>query len=187
MQTITLPNAIFPFSFADLAKTSYGDYEIEYAHQKLTEQQRAAVIDLWVANGVLSPLIAQRRCQQVCCLVSHQPTGKLIGVSTLYPSKVGEPPQAVLMMRMFLLPEHRRTLLASPVWKLTLLNAKVHLDGQGYLGVVNVNENRKLARNAMRRRFEEVGYQLIGQSNGQDVWIFEFSKHQIAEAQPEIE
>ena len=172
-----LPSNLFPFQLSELAESSVNGYRIQAVFDQLSSEKRSAVIRFWVSNKILSPKIAEQRSEEVCYLVTERSSGEVIGVSTLYPDTVGDPVKSVLMMRMFILAKHRGGALSQRLWKKTIVFAQIKLAQRGYDGVVNINENRKLARKGTRQLFERVGYQRVGEWQGQDVWFFEFNKY----------
>ncbi len=180
---ITLPCRSYPIRTTDLASYSYKNYRLQNVYESLTPEQQRAVIEFWLDNGALtSREAAQQRSSEVCYLISEQNSGKIVGVTTLYPDRVGDPPDLCLLMRMFITPSDRRTWLAICAAAMTLVFASKHLSDRGYAGVVNVNENLKLARSGTSKRFEAAGYCLLGQWRGQDVWFFDFKQTQFIDS-----
>ncbi len=180
---IQTPSALFPFSKDDIVKFETATFCLENVYKKIDDVQRQACVDLWLQNRVItSEQAAWERSEQVCYYITEKLTGKLIGVNTLYVDKIGSESQDYYFYRMFISPEFRGSRLMVTATALTLYFAKNELSNYGPLGVVNVNENRKLARTGTRKLFSNLGYRYVGEFAGQDVWLFDFARVQFVQS-----
>lgn len=173
---ITLPSALFPFTLADLPRFKYGRYRLDNVFRRIEPKQQQECVELWLRNGVAgSPKAAWERSREVCYLLSDAESGHLIGLNTLYPDRLAADSPECFFNRMFIEPTCRNSRLMIVATAATVCYARTNLAGEGVPGIVNVNENPKLGRRAMRRVFERLGYKLQGRQAGHDVWYFEFA------------
>ena len=174
---ITLPSADFPFSRSELSCFNYGNYTLRNVFRTINDEQRAACVEMWLRNKALpSAESAWQRAEQVCYLLTETATGRLVGVNTLYVDSLVTGGPQFFLNRMFIEPDYRNSRLMIIGTRAMLCYAKTHLSGEGLSGVVNINENTKLARPAINRLFHKAGYRKQGQLNGKDVWYFEFAR-----------
>lgn len=177
MHNIELPSSLFPFRLEQLECFAYGSYRLRNVFGKINEQQQQACIELWLKNHVLpNRQAAVERSKEVCYLIEDTRNEQVIGVNTLYPGHLDKGHTKVWLNRMFLDPQHRATRLMIIGTALMLCYAKTNLTDQGMVGVVNVNENRKLSRPGMQRIFQRLGYKHLGWQQNKEVILFEFAK-----------
>ena len=182
MFEISLPSPLFEFCLSDLDKLEYGDYTLENVFGSISDDQRRACVELWLRNRVIpTEQAAWERSLQVCYFISKTSTGELVGVNTLYEGLLGEQGPLVYFNRMFLAPEYRNSRLMIRTTAMMLCYAKTRLADGNHKGVININENLKLARPGMQRIFERLGYANLGFVNSKQVWFFEFDQVKITE------
>lgn len=181
---ITLPSALFPFTREDLPSFEWGGYRMENVFEAIDPSRQQACVELWLLVGAItSPRAAWDRSRQVCYLMWHKDTGELAGLNTLYlDGPTGDTP-ACFVNRMFIRPDHRRSRLMIVATAATICYAKAELEGRAR-GVLNINENPKLARPGMRRIFGRLGYQPREPREGKDAWFFEFSRVELRRPPP---
>jgi hypothetical protein len=172
---IILPSARFPFRLADLLRCNYGPYTLQNVFRTITKEQQRACVELWIRNQALSSEIAAWiRSEEVCYFITETATGNLVGMNTLYIDHLSAPDGRYLFYRMFIDPLFRNSRLMIVGTAMAACYAKIHLAKYGVLGVVNVNENPKLARRGLATVFSRLGYQVIDQQDGHDSWLFLF-------------
>ena len=180
---IELPSALFPFDSTEVLNFSYGRYRLKNVFGRISNGDIERVTGLWARYRVLpSPEMADARVREVCYLMEESETGELVGVNTLYPEAMVQGGPRFFKNRMFIAPPHRRSRLMITATAATLVYGKLHLAEQGLPGILNINENRKLGEPGMKRIFQRLGYRLIGQVKGQDVWLFPFSATRLIES-----
>jgi hypothetical protein len=175
VQTITLPNAIYPFRLADLDDFHYGPYRLVNVYRRITDAQRRACVKMWLQTSALSSEeIAWQRSLEVCYLFVHTGDGVLAGVNTAYVQRYPPRDARYFFNRMFIRPAYRdsRLMIVGTTAAICFLRTR-HAE-EGVRGVVNVNENPKLYRRGMQRMFERAGYRLDGLTDGKETWRFEF-------------
>lgn len=176
---IHLPSQEYPFTLSDLPEFNYHGYTLCNVYENLSHQQREMLVAFWLANDALPDRkAALERSHQACYLMTNTETSELVGLTTIYPSQVSQTSREYLIMRMFIGHKFRPSPLSIIGVSLTKVFASTKLAKCGYAGLVNINENKKLARPSVRKLFEKGGYKLLGQSQGQDVWLFDFANHQ---------
>ena len=179
---IVLPSALFPFSLADLPRFTYGGYELENVFRAITPAQQQACVEVWLRHGVIvAPKTAWDRSAEVCYLMKEAASGQLVGLNTLYPDRLTPDGPRWFFNRMFIEPASRNSRLMIVATAATVCYAKARLASEGLPGVMNVNENPKLARPGMRRIFSRLGYEWQARHIEQDVWCFDFSRVAIRE------
>ena len=77
---------------------------------------------------------------------------------------------------MYILPEHRNSRLMITGTAAMLCYAKTHLSERDEIGVINVNENKKLDRPGLQRIFNRLGYQHKEWRDNKEVILFEFDQ-----------
>jgi hypothetical protein len=182
MIELKLKQGLFPFSAGQLDYFEFGRFALRNVFGSITENQRQQCVELWLDNNVLpNQRAALERSNEVCYMLSDLESQRIIGVNTLYPGTLGNQGAPVWLNRMFIDPHHRSTRLMITGTAMMLCYAKTTLSNQGHVGVVNVNENRKLSRPGMQRIFERLGYRRIGWQAGNEVLLFRFSDIQLVE------
>ncbi len=175
--TITLGNDLHPFQINDLDNFSFQDYRLENVFENINQNQQQACVDMWMQHQVIaSEELAWRRSEQICYIFTHAKSGKVIGVNTLYESKLAHSNEHYFFNRMYITPEHRNTRLMITGTAAMLCYAKYFLSDRGIPGIINVNENQKLSRSGMQRIFSRLGYQHYGWQNDKEVIFFEFDR-----------
>lgn len=173
---IKLGEGLYPFNVDDLAQFDYDQYRLINVFGKITAQQQRACIEMWARAGVLSsPREAQRRARQVCYLIQHRDSEKVIGVSTLYLDAALGDDELFYANRMFIEEEHRSSRLMITGTAMMNCYAKKMLSDNGVRGVININENTKLSRPGMQRIFKRLGYRHLLSTNNADVILFDFN------------
>jgi hypothetical protein len=179
---ITLPSALFPFTLADLPDFVHGRYRLQNVFRSAGPREQQACVEFWIRGGVLvSPKAAWERSREVCYMLKEDATGRLVGVNSLYPDRAPGGGPTFFQNRMYIHPDFRDSRLMIVATAATLCYAKTRLDGEGIPGIVNVNENAKLARPGMRRIFSRLGYRRLPQEGGRDAWYFDFAHTRIRE------
>jgi len=179
---IHLPSALYPFRLDDLPEFEFGAYTLKNVYQNITEQQQQACVEMWLRNRVIpNEQAALERSKQVCYFITETASEKLIGVNTLYAGQVMQGGPQIYLNRMFIDPKYRDSRLMITGTAMMLCFAKTHLADEGYPGVVNINENKKLSRPGMNRIFERLGYTKKGMQNGQVVLFYEFDRIKLVE------
>lgn len=88
-----------------------GEYSIDNVLEKKTQNLNNEIIEFWVSHGALSREQAQERVQQVFCVCRHK-SGKMAGVSTVYPQFNHQLENSFYYYRSFVAPDHREISLA---------------------------------------------------------------------------
>lgn len=180
---IDVPSSLYNFDINDLTNIVYGDYQLTNVFGTATDDQRHAIVDMWMRHKVLpSKQHAWQRSKEVCYLITERESGDVVGVNTLYLDKLEHRAEEYYFNRMYILPEHRVSRLMVVGTAAMLCFAKLHLSNQGVAGVVNVNENTKLNRTGSRRIFDRLGYRHYGWDNNKEVILFEFKNIQFVTA-----
>jgi hypothetical protein len=179
---LTLPSTLFPFRQSDLACFDYQDYRLQNVFGSITPSQQQQCVAMWLGAGVAhSPKRAWQRSEQACYLLYERLSGRLIGVNTLYVATSPLDGGRYYFNRMFILPNYRKSRLMIVGTTAMLAFANSVLADEGPPGIININENPKLARVGMRRIFTRIGYRLLGQHDRQDVWYFEFAQARLVD------
>ena len=172
---IKLGQGLYPFTLAELAQFDYDEYRLINVFGKITAEQQRACIEMWSRAGVLSsPREAQQRALQVCYLIQHRDSEKVIGVSTLYLDAALGDDELFYANRMFIDAEHRSSRLMITGTAMMICYAKQMLANNGVRGVININENTKLSRPGMQRIFKRLGYRYLMRRHNAEVILFEF-------------
>ena len=175
-RNIKLPSGLYGFHKDDLAQFRYRDFLITNVFENLSVEQEKSCVQFWLEHGAISSRqAAQERAQQVCYYITHVETEELVGVNTLYIDKLKPDGHQFWFNRMFLNPLHRDTRLMITSTAMTLAYGKLHLAERTPIGIINVNENRKLSRPGMQKIFRRLGYQRLGFQRGDEVILFNFS------------
>jgi len=156
----------------------FNGYLLENVYLRITEAQRAEILALWHnEDSGLQGADAERSSREAVFLV-RAASSELAGVSTvaLVRLKSG---QRFYSFSLFLRKRDRVPNLMITVCDATrdFLRTFKHPVSQP-VGMLNINENRKLMRPGARRVFERHGYRYWGQTaQGEDVWVTEFEEN----------
>ena len=155
----------------------FKDYLLENVYLRTTEAQRIEILDLWRNEGAgIQGVVAERSSHEAVYLI-RSPSGDLAGVSTVALVRLKDG-RRFYSFSMFLRPKDRVPYLMVAVCDATrdfLRNFK-HPVSQPE-GMLNINENLKLARPGMRKIFTRHGYRYWGQTaRGEEVWVTEFRR-----------
>jgi len=156
----------------------YKEYRLLNVYRNISAELREKIVSLWQRNHVL-PAGADpyQRVDEVAVLVLN-PDNEVVGVSTVYIEFRPILKEDAFMFRMFIQPQDRIAGMMTAVVKTTyaLLN-DYQMDNKPK-SLMNINENPKLSRPGIRRQFERVGYQYLGQDQrGCDIWRWAFSNN----------
>lgn len=146
---------------------------IEFVYRSLNEDQKNSIINMWLSAGVLDKINAQKRVEEVSCIITDNDT--IVGVTTVYPASLSES-QLYFFFRMFILESHRgENQIRTRVMLMNYYQLKKRF-GKEIKGIALELENRKLSRlgektDYMVRR----GYTYFGKSQrGLHVWYISF-------------
>ncbi len=152
-------------------------YHLLEVWQKTTPDQCEEVSRFWLKEGALhNANQARERTQQLVTLVRDL-SGALAGVSTAYVAGLGNTEIPHYFFRMFINTQNRRHMLAIRValFSRDILKKRTPAQAGSPAGIVHVNENPKLMRPGIKRKFIQHGYHLLGKSTaGHEVWRFGF-------------
>jgi hypothetical protein len=155
----------------------FRDYHFENVYLRTTEAQRCEILDLWRNEAVeMNPGDAERASREAVYLVRNR-SGELAGVSTVALIRLKDE-RRFYSCNLFIRPQDRVPYLMITVCDATrdFLRNFRHPVSQP-AGMLNINENPRLARPGVRKLFERHGYRYWGQtSRGEDVWITEFGE-----------
>lgn len=163
----------------------FRDYLLENVYLRTTEAQRSEILALWRSeNAGLEGEHAERSSHEAVYLV-RPPSGELAGVSTVALIRLKDG-RRFYSCSFFLRPRDRVPYLMINVCDATrdFLRTFKHPVAQP-AGMLNINENPRLARPGVRKLFARHGYRYWGQtSQGEDVWITEFGEPTEPEPSP---
>lgn len=153
----------------------FKDYVLENVYLRTTEAQRLEMLELWRSeeSGLEGPG-AERSSREAVYMV-RAPSGQLAGVSTVALIRLKDG-RRFYSCSLFLRPRDRVPYLMINVCDATrdFLRTFKHPVAQPD-GMLNINENPRLARPGVRKLFARHGYKYWGQTaRGEDVWITEF-------------
>lgn len=150
-------------------------YRLNIVHGRLMLTDAEAIIAMWLTAGILPADEARRRVSEVACMLCD-PEGKVVGVNTIYVSRLSPGGPAYYFYRTFLLPEARGLSgLPKAMLRQTLDFLSVRADRNGPVGLVVVTENPKLMRRAAMTALSDLGLARIGKdARGCDVWCRHF-------------
>ena len=154
----------------------FHDYHFENVYLRTTEAQRSEILDLWKNEGVeMNPGDAERSSGEAVYLIRN-PAGELAGVTTVALIRLKDG-RRFYSCNLFIRPRDCIPYLhitASDTTRDFLRQFKHPVSQPA--GMLNVNENPRLARPGVRKLFTRHGYRLWGQTSlGEDVWITEFA------------
>jgi len=146
----------------------FNDYKMIPVFQKTIPEARRQIMRLWERNNIIIPgASAEERARQVIFMVAG-PANDLVAVNTAYIDSLLEkgiadpPPDPFYFYRMFIQPRDRVYNLA----KQMIVSSFDYLKGvsakTSAKGVVMVNENPKLAKRAVQRGYNGIGWNHIG-------------------------
>ena len=163
----------------------FKDYLLENVYLRTTETQRTEILELWRQERAgIQGADADRSSREAVYLI-RTPSGDLAGVSTVALMRLKDG-RRFYSFSMFLRPKDRVPYLMVAVCDATrdfLRNFKHPVLQPA--GMLNINENLKLARPGMRKIFARHGYQYWGKTaRGEDVWVTEFGKPSGLELSP---
>src|SRR5258706_11473367 len=155
----------------------FKDYLLENVYLSTTETQRSEILTLWQNERAgIQGANAERSSREAVFLIRAY-SGELVGTSNvaLIRLKGG---QRFYSYSMFIRPRDRVPYLMISVCDATrdfLRNFKHPISQPA--GMLNINENLRLAKPGVRKLFERHGYRYWGQtSEGEDVWVTEFGE-----------
>lgn len=150
--------------------------EYKFVFQKLTEQQKQQIINMWTSERILNKEDAIARVNQVATIAVHK--SEIVGVSTIYLNDFTTVNNPYFFLRMFMTKEFRSNRDFRTVsLKLLFKNLKQQYSNHAH-GLVIELENQQLARLAaetpyMRRR----GFSYFGKSpRGLQLWYVRFDE-----------
>ncbi len=155
----------------------FKDYRFENVYLRTTETQRSEILMLWRDERAgIEGANAERSSREAVFLVRAL-SGELVGTSNVALVRL-RGGQRFYSYSMFIRPRDRVPYLMISVCDATrdfLRNFK-HPVAQP-AGMLNINENLRLAKPGVRKLFERHGYRYWGQtSEGEDVWVTEFGE-----------
>ena len=155
------------------ARLAQRGYSLRMVTGDLNAPTAQAILRLWLENGVLSPVEAQRRLVEVVC-VADDPTGELVGVNSVYLSAHPEANTFYWFYRMFIGPQRRGVFgLAQALLGKALAHLRDH--PQAAQDMILVLENPKLMRRAPAAILGNFGFARIGaDARGCEVWRLDF-------------
>jgi hypothetical protein len=148
----------------------YHGYTLTPVYQSINDRLTEQIIHFWQRNNAIpDPAERRRRVADVVYTI-HTASGELVGVSTVYVSKLqGDGPS--YFYRMFIQAEHRQPGMMRHITNATrdLLQGLRIPNKPG--GMIIITENQKLMRPGLRRMLQRHGYRYLGQTPQQlDVW-----------------
>ena len=63
------------------------EYSIKIVYKKLSLEEKLEIVNLWTSENAVPYNVAIERVEHVVCSIIHNPTGKIIGVSTAPPKQ----------------------------------------------------------------------------------------------------
>ncbi len=164
-------------------------YALVNVYLRTTEAQRSEILALWCDEAVpVEGAEADRRSREAVLLV-RAPSGELAGVSTVSIVRLKDGRRfysCTLLLRKRDQAVPYLGITVSDATRDFLRNFK-HPVAQP-AGMLNVNENPRLARPGVRRLFERHGYRYYGQTaDGEDVWITEFGDQVASVVSPDAQ
>ena len=152
------------------------DINIEYVYKNLTQKKKQEVVELWTSNVVVSLSEAQRRVDEVSCLIYRNST--LVGVSTVYKNDFNKKNNPYFFYRMFIREDDRGSnALRTAVMRENFLKLKESYS-DSVNGLVVELENIKLARLGSKTSyFTKRGWTYSSLSNrGLQLWFVRFDE-----------
>ena len=150
----------------------YGNYTLSFVYGAINDEDRSGIIDLWLRNKALpSRESAEQRVSQVVVIVREGSSGQIIGVNTVYPSKLQVDGPDYYLYRMFIDPMHRSQNMFVFVTRFAyeMLNQRYRKGSP--VGLAFFTENPKLQRPGMMAHMRRSGYEYLGRgANGYDYW-----------------
>lgn len=155
----------------------YHSYKLHNVYQKTTPDLRREIIAFWQRNNAIPDLReAERRVHEVVYLIRN-PADVIVGVSSVYTARAGNPPASYYFYRMFIQPRDRSYAMMRLVIGMTRDFLRDEAPEPKPRGLVHVNENPKLMRRGIRRMFARHGYEFVGKTErGFDVWVYRFDQ-----------
>jgi hypothetical protein len=155
----------------------YRDYLLQNVYLRTTETQRSEILELWRNEAVeMNPGDAERSSREAVYLIRNR-SGELAGVTTVALIRLKDG-RRFYSCNLFIRPRDCAPYLhitATDATRDFLRNFRHPVSQPA--GMLNVNENPRLARPGVRKLFERHGYQFWGQTTrGEDVWITEFGQ-----------
>jgi hypothetical protein len=156
---------------------NYHGYKLYNVYQKTTPDLRREIIAFWQLNNAIPDLReADRRVHEVVCLIRN-PADVIVGVSSVYTARAGNPPASYYFYRMFIQPGDRIYGMMRLVPIRTRDFLRDEMPEPKPCGLVIITENPKLMCKGMRRTFARHGFEFVGKDQGGlDVWIFRFEQ-----------
>ena len=152
----------------------YYGYTLTPLYRSIDEALAEEIMAMWQRNGVIDDVAERRRRVAEVAMGVRAPGGELVGVSTVYPGRIGQR-GPFYFYRMYIEPGHRRTRMMLRV-ALATRELLRNLEGELRLpGMVIVTENPKLMRRGAQRLFQRNGCRHLGRTpQRQDVWLTAF-------------
>jgi hypothetical protein len=159
------------------------EYVIDNVWKDKTEALQNEIIELWMTHGVLTREQATERVKQVFC-VGRESSGKIVGVSTVYPQFNNQLENSFYYYRTFVAPDHRQTLLGTDLLMYTrnyLNDLFVKGDNTRFIGMIVEVENEYLKKYWNDGVWPKSGFIYIGKNNrGAHVRVYYFEGARIS-------
>lgn len=156
---------------------NYHGYKLHNVYQKTTPDLRREIVAFWQRNNAIpDPREAERRAHDVVYLICN-PADVIVGVSSVYTARAGNPPASYYFYRMFIQPHDRIYGLMRLVTIKTRDFLRDEVPEPKPRGLMIVTDNPKLMRKGIRRTLARLGFEFVGKNQrGLNVWIFWFEQ-----------
>jgi len=152
------------------------DYSVSPVSGRVSEELRREEAAVWLRHGAIPDASeARRRADELVC-VARNAAGEIVGVNTVYVSRLRAAEDRYFFYRMFIRPRDRHLHLC-----IALVRAAVdalrerRVSGSVVKGVVLITENPKLMRDSGRRLLTHLGWRHAGADpRGLDIWRIDF-------------
>jgi Predicted metal-binding protein related to the C-terminal domain of SecA len=156
---------------------NYHGYKLYNVYQKTTPDLRREIVAFWQRNKAIPDLReAERRAHEVVYLIRN-PAEVIVGVSSVYTARAGNPPASYYFYRMFIQPGDRIYGMMRLVTIRTRDFLRDEVPKPEPRGLVIITENPKLMRKGMQRVFARFGFEFVSKTQrGLDVWVYRFEQ-----------